>query len=222
MNGFDVCSSCRRHVKSRETRCPFCKTTRAARADVRLRAPRVSRAHWLAFGATVAAMSAGGVVGCSGSEPGNGTGQPDRTGDASTHDGSVAEGGVADGSVADAAHDASHDAKADATTSCTVASGRSACGSTTCDNRTQWCDTRAGICNALDAGFLFPSECSSCPTCACATPHLIPSCMCQELDGGGVGLACHTCYGAPPARLERTARRARARRRAVTARRRAA
>lgn len=222
MNGFDVCSSCRRHVKSREARCPFCNATRVARADVRLRAPRVSRAHWLAFGATVAAMTTSGVVGCSGSEPGNGAGEPDRTGDAATHgdgsvaDGSVADGGGADVSTPDGSHDGATQADArhpDAATSCTR-SGRSACGSTSCDNQTQWCDTRQGTCYAIDSGAPFPSQCSACPTCACATPHLLPSCTCVELDGGGVGLACHTCYGAPPARLERNAQRRARRRRA--------
>ena len=56
--GFDVCRRCARHVKSAEPSCPFCGAShtpnRSGRPAVR---GRVSRAHWLAFGSTLALLS---------------------------------------------------------------------------------------------------------------------------------------------------------------------
>lgn len=61
MNRFTPCSSCARHVKTSDTKCPFCGTARCAQAATRRqRIRRMSRARWLAHGSTLA------ILGCTG------------------------------------------------------------------------------------------------------------------------------------------------------------
>jgi hypothetical protein len=55
----------------------------------------------------------------------------------------------------------------------------------------------------MDAGpFAAKPSCDAGSYCACLG---VPSCQCTDDDSGAIVLACHTCYGAPPARLERFA-----------------
>jgi hypothetical protein len=58
MTLYEVCIACARHIKSEERSCPFCGAVheRNPPALPRLNG-RVSRAHWLAFGSTLAMMS---------------------------------------------------------------------------------------------------------------------------------------------------------------------
>jgi hypothetical protein len=49
MIAFEVCTSCSRHIKSVEAACPFCGTSHAPHVSRAVRrAPRMSRAAWLA------------------------------------------------------------------------------------------------------------------------------------------------------------------------------
>jgi hypothetical protein len=107
----------------------------------------------------------------------------------------VTDGGAPDVVVAD-----------DGSGSCSP-QGTFDCNGQTCNAATQYCQMspfggyQVG-CNDDDGGIWFPPECGSCPTCACITPYLTGNCQCVELDAGGIGLGCATCYGAPPTRLE--------------------
>ena len=61
MNSFAPCSSCARHVKTSDPKCPFCGTARREQAaPARQRIPRTSRSRWLAHGSTLA------ILGCTG------------------------------------------------------------------------------------------------------------------------------------------------------------
>jgi hypothetical protein len=183
MDDFDVCASCSCHIKRSERACPFCgarhaSTPRPARQHV----PRMSRGKWLAFGGTLA------LLGCSG------TAVPAPAGDA----GAISAINPWFDPVG--------------SQGCPVAlSGTFVCGTSTCSRATEHCALLSGGvnngCEANDAGYPFPAQCLSCPTCDCVTPTLAnTSCTCVELDNGeGIGLECHGCYGAPPARLERLA-----------------
>jgi len=92
-----------------------------------------------------------------------------------------------------------------------IPSGTFACGSSTCDRATQYCSffpySISGQCQADNAGFPFPPQCVGQPTCDCMATAALGSCHCIDLDdGGGIGIRCSACYGAPPTRLERLRR----------------
>jgi hypothetical protein len=58
-----------------------------------------------------------------------------------------------------------------------------------------------------DAANGIPQQCLSCPTCDCVSQYIGASCNCVDLGGslglgGGIGVECAGCYGAPPTRLE--------------------
>jgi hypothetical protein len=62
--------------------------------------------------------------------------------------------------------------------------------------------------NADDAGAIdFPRQCQASPTCACLwdAGSLYYPCRCTDGDDAGVAMVvtCGSCYGSPPARLER-------------------
>ena len=71
MSPLSPCSSCNRHVRVEETRCPFCAAALPGRASVERVLPRgrLSRATLIAAGATLAGLSA-----CSSSSSGSGDG----------------------------------------------------------------------------------------------------------------------------------------------------
>jgi hypothetical protein len=150
MDAFEVCISCSRHINRVEAACPFCGAPHVARASTAVRrAPRLSRATWLAT--TLASSLA--VAGCTAEVAPSG--EPSTENDSGgTSDGKahqVADSGGKDSGVAEASEEASlaDAAEEDAT------------------------EAEA----TLDAG----TE--------------------AEAEAGW-----HTCYGAPPARLERMQR----------------
>jgi hypothetical protein len=67
-------------------------------------------------------------------------------------------------------------------------------------------DGTENACEDDNAGGSFPQECLSCPTCDCVSRY--SGCRCVDLGGGafgvggGIGVQCAGCYGAPPTRLE--------------------
>jgi hypothetical protein len=96
-----------------------------------------------------------------------------------------------------------------------------------CDRATQWCFTNHGFqptgCVSLTTGCasgILADACSNfffwdaaacaggTPRCGCLTVTC-PNGTCADDDAGGITVSCGTCYGAPPARLERMARLAR-------------
>lgn len=215
MDSYDICVSCACHIKRIESRCPFCGAAHTPSSRI-VRAPRMSRAEWLAFGSSLLLM------GCSGStepevggeqapsvSPGASSGSNADDSDAARGDASTTRDAcascVADGSAG--AHDGGAE---DGGSACAVAPGTFACASNLCDRQTQWCmlysnGTPSGYCAPDDAGWNFPDSCQACPTCACVTGAWADagrtSCKCVELEGG-IGVQCAGCYGSPPARLE--------------------
>jgi hypothetical protein len=157
MNAYDLCSNCARHIKTHESRCPFCGATHTRkRHAARQLLSRMSRAQWLAFGSTLA------VVGC-GDKPGT----------------PLASVDASDGSI---------DAPA---------------RPCPCDLATQFC--RGGTSNSCGPPgcFALPSDCVASPTCGCLANHIGGNCAIN--DAGAIEVTC-SCYGSPPARLERPLR----------------
>jgi hypothetical protein len=218
MDAYEVCSSCACHIKRAEVRCPVCAAPRTMSANVTRLAARMSRAQWLAFGSTLTLVSCSGAVQPA---PSNGADSGSPSQEVADANAPPAWDGSRPTSVADAGgHDADAEAVADTgspgddaapeASACTV-SGTFACAGATCDRASQFCEIYSGGtefgCLADDAGagtFSFPPECYGCPTCACVGPKLGGPCQCIDIDdGGGIGIECIGCYGAPPARLER-------------------
>jgi hypothetical protein len=215
MDAYEVCSSCACHIKRTELRCPFCAAPHASSARVARFASRMSRAQWLAFGSTLTLVSCSGAV-----QPlpssGTDSGSPSQqTADASTSPGwdarnptsATEDSGRDTDAVAAADAGSPTDDAATEASACAV-TGAFTCNGTTCDRASQYCQMYNGGnevgCQADDAGFNFPPQCYGCPTCACIGQQLTGTCHCVDIDdGGGIGIECIGCYGAPPARLER-------------------
>jgi hypothetical protein len=195
MNAYDACCCCSRYVKRGDTRCPFCgaATRPAPRSEASHR--RMSRGQWLVY------ASAFAVIGCG----------SDTAATAESVNASWPTGTFPCGSIASMAS-----------------------GGLNCDRRTQYCSTDEPQCYAYDAGplaaadagakcpchiesFAQPCECvffsgTASPYCSSATMRIVSgSYTCEEDDAGGITVSYHSyhsCYGSPPARLDRLARTA--------------
>lgn len=226
MDAYDVCSACSCFIKTAETRCPFCGAEHRASPRAAVHVRRMSRAQWLALGSALVLTSCSGNIkpgptGTQGSsqqggDDGDAQAQTDSgqsTGDDS--DASEAVDAVVtgdDGSTIGQAEagdepDASEEAEADAPASCNVPHTTFQCAGTACNTATQYCDLSYDgsqvACEDDNAGGYFPQQCLTCPTCDCVSQYISgPSCKCVDLAGGGIGVQCAGCYGAPPTRLE--------------------
>jgi hypothetical protein len=121
VNDLVSCSSCRRHVRRSEERCPFCGTQldAAARRALPPVAPLgLSRAKLYAFHAAVATGVAAGACGGATSTPGDAGGSLDATSsDGTSNDGTASDGMATDGQNAgDATDTGTQDASADTST----------------------------------------------------------------------------------------------------------
>jgi hypothetical protein len=200
MSVYHVCSGCDRYVKREDRMCPFCGMVIATIGRDETRPPaawaRTSRAQWLAYASTLT------MVGCLA-----------RTIDGNTRQGAEpASKGVA------------------------ASTAISPCGpvedaGVSCDPKTQYCfdDTYDYMgdysCVPKDAGPLAATGGGD--HCPCQADDSGLGCLfsreltfdgssqalcsgnfhCDEDDRGAVTVSCHSCYGSPPARLERRARR---------------
>jgi hypothetical protein len=182
-------------LKLGDSACPFCGANgRATGVPIR-RFARMSRAEWLAYGSTFT------MLGCMG----EGTSASVDVQDAASVD--VQEAASVD--VQEAAH-------------LFLCANLDDGSLQQCDRRTQYCDGRWGIgsCLPFDAGPLAAVDaggacpCSLTPlggyfglTCVFAYPPSPDSSTgkldCSEDDAGGISVSYHSCYGSPPARLER-------------------
>jgi hypothetical protein len=103
----------------------------------------------------------------------------------------------------------------DGATSVTSVSLGFECGDAHCAPAGEFCLTAGPpldlsyLCQPYDDGGWAPGDaaCGTYPTCACSTwsgPYFGDGvCGCTDNDAGAVTVtACHSCYGAPPARLE--------------------
>jgi hypothetical protein len=181
MPHLEPCASCACHVKRDDPECPFCGALKALRAEPSERLRRTSRAQWLAFGPSIALAACAGRVASSIAEH-----------DGSAHVASVREAGAVPAALDLAAADVV----------CPSKSGLFACGSDVCDRAIQACDQ--GACQWY--GSLSDSaSCGACPSCDCILASFAGSCRCREDDAGSIAISCGSCYGAPPARLERIA-----------------
>ncbi len=96
------------------------------------------------------------------------------------------------------------------------------CGDAACDPRATFClatgpsGDLSYSCESYDAGDWAPGDaaCGTYPTCACSTwpgPSFDRGvCGCNDDAGAVTVIACHACYGAPPARGPRSEGRRRA------------
>jgi hypothetical protein len=202
MSAYDACSGCDRYVKREDSVCPFCGMSVAAigggQGRPRLVRARPSRAAWLAYASTLT------MAGCVGGK-------------------TVASDSVAQPASKDLP---SQDAKANNT-------GPFACGADqdadlSCDPNTQYCfddtyDYTGGYhCVAKDEGPLAAAHAGvhcPCPPDDSGTIGCLFSGIritnssgqdlcsgnfsCEEDESGAITVACHSCYGSPPARLER-------------------
>jgi hypothetical protein len=201
MASLSPCPSCACFVKDEDAVCPFCDAVIASR-PVAPRAPRMSRAAWLAFGATAIAAAGVALVACSSGADPTGTtagkqqgAPPDADADADADAGPARFQCFGD-----------HDASAWCLTGLEFCSGFFVSGS--CPSSAQ--------CEPIDAT-PYTAACAATPTCDCIGPKLPPDNIsqygsdyyrCKDLPGSGVevdeeGVGCGGCYGAPPARLER-------------------
>ena len=211
MDAYEICKGCSCFIKRAEARCPFCGVEHVAARGAPRRIPRVSRAQWLAVASALT------VTGCSGAvaSPSGSSSSGEQGED---HDAATDAAVSRDGGAAADAHAALPDAHAEATTeagvqpeastACSAALQPFECGTTLCNPATDYCNrvTYGGgyfSCEANDAGYPFPEQCTACPTCECISSYITGACHCIELDAGGIGIQCAACYGAPPARLER-------------------
>jgi hypothetical protein len=174
MDAYEICKGCSCFVKRAEARCPFCGVEHVAARGAPRRIPRVSRAQWLAVASALT------VTGCSGA--------------VASPSGSSSSGGAG--------------IQPEVSAACSAALQPFECGAALCNPATDYCSVHPGGspigCEPNDAPYTsFPAACKACPTCECFSAQNVGNCYCMELDGGGVGLACGACYGAPPARLER-------------------
>ncbi|HEX8796670.1 MAG TPA: hypothetical protein VF765_37220 [Polyangiaceae bacterium] len=189
----------------------------------------MSRAHWLAFGSAMVGIGCNGALGSSGGSavgptpdgstamtaPTSSKEDASRGDDASTED--DASTASDDASVAEAETEAEASSWGPPDASC-PRSGPFTCGSSTCDRATQFCGGVDGVesCQPLSAmsqmaDVLDSGACTSCPTCACVLPtYQQESCTCFEDNFGGLTITCShsSCYGSPPARLDRAPLRA--------------
>jgi hypothetical protein len=91
--------------------------------------------------------------------------------------------------------------------------GPDAGGGGTCDRATQYCSPEysPASCKPLSqlanaTSFVDSGTCGSCPTCACIPPNDGSwECTCFEDNFGGLTVTCSqsSCYGSPPARVDR-------------------
>jgi hypothetical protein len=171
----------------------------------------MSRAHWLAYGSTLT------VLGCLGSR----STTSDTDVDAATQ-GEETTPPLDDAARVTPLDDAAWKAEAGGQDTRPLPCGPEVDASLQCNRLTHYCfnETRGGggySCVSDDAG---PLATDGGAACSCLTSDLGPygclfnfsiptsSCYaaeCTRDDAGGVTVSCHTCYGAPPARLERLA-----------------
>ena len=198
MSVYLVCSGCDRYVKREDCVCPFCGIVIATIGRDETRPPaawaRMSRAQWLAYASTLT------MVGCFGG----------RMVGAAGDDGGSA-GAVASATI--------------------LLCGPDQEAGLSCDPKTQYCfdDTYDYMgeysCVPKDAGPLAATGGGD--HCPCQADDSGLGCLfsrdlkfdgsgpalcsgnfhCDEDDRGAVTVSCHSCYGSPPARLERLARR---------------
>jgi len=223
MNVYHVCSGCDRYVKREDRVCPFCGIVMATIGRDETRPPaawaRMSRAQWLAYASTLT------MVGCFGG----------RMVGAARDDGGSA-GAVArtiDGDARQGAEPAPKGLAQDApaTSTAILPCGPDQDAGLSCDPTTQYCfdDTYDYMgdysCVPKDAGPLAASGGGD--HCPCQADDSGIGCLfsrdltfdgsgqalcsgnfhCDEDDRGAVTVSCHSCYGSPPARLERLAQR---------------
>ena len=176
MNAYDVCPACSRHVKRTDATCPFCATNEPLR-----RASRASMGRRMSRGEWLALGSAIVLGGCSGKE-------------ISTKENSTAP---------------------DSASSVTSVLVGFECGDAQCQPTAEYCYNWniSYSCEPYDSGGWAPGDaaCGNYPTRACSTWQGADFgdgvCGCSDDDAGAVSVvACHSCYGAPPARLERLQR----------------
>jgi hypothetical protein len=188
MDPYDICSACSCFIKTAETCCPFCGAAHRHVSKEPVRARRMSRAQWLALGSALALTSCGGIT------DGGHTGTQQSSQRGGDQGGVMATG-----------------------TNCsplytTLLSTTFACAGQSCNAATQYCDisydgTQIG-CEDDNGGGYFPQQCLSCPTYDCVSQYISASCKCVDFGGGalglggGIGVGCAGCYGAPPTRLE--------------------
>jgi hypothetical protein len=96
-----VCTTCSRHIKAIELSCPFCNAPHATSSATPLRAlPRLSRAHWLVLGSSLA------VAGCSGAIAPTSTGDADASKDLAQQAQAAGDDAAAEDADASLAEDA--------------------------------------------------------------------------------------------------------------------
>jgi hypothetical protein len=228
MNPFDVCSGCARHVRRWEVSCPFCAVRRAASTQGDERPPkRVSRAAWLAYGGSLALLgcASGKILGAA-EQDANAIGDVVRSEDGTTEmrDDIDAATSAADGAAPDVTP--SRDATATIDGPAPSERARFPCvpfqfpdAGTMCDPATEWCYTNHGylptgcvsFASTCDPTSAYSDACSPAFTwegycdagdhrCYCVKTNCG---SCTDEEGGSFTLSCGSCYGAPPARLER-------------------
>ncbi len=220
MDSFDLCTACSCFIKRTETRCPFCGAEHVHVPRPPVGARRMSRAQWLALGSALVLTSCGGSVqpgptGTQGSSQHGGDDQGDAQAQADSGQGGGDDTDASTVTGDDASTIGQEDAAGDAADEAVVhagdagscaAGGLFICAGSPCNAGTQFCQMSYGgtdvACSDDNNGGFFPQECVACPTCACVSQHLFGNCQCVERNGGGIGLQCATCYGAPPTRLE--------------------
>lgn len=126
MNDLVLCTSCSRHVRRAEERCPFCGTAlseEVRRARPRVAPPGLSRAKLYAFhAAVVTSVAAAACGGSTTATPGDAGNPADaRSSDAPSSDGQAVADAASDGAGADATVDSSTAADSGADTSITDA-----------------------------------------------------------------------------------------------------
>ena len=197
MDPYDVCASCARYIKRGEFTCPFCGAADRLRSALARGGPkRASRAEWLAYGG-----SALGLLGCTNGSP------VSAVPDAAENAASLGKNGFL---CASAGNGAIFDADI------------------VCDRASEWCYTNHGFepsgCVSLattcaptepaDAcSGVFAWDAATCDGHIAGCAWITVTCPgggggCSDDDAGGITVSCGSCYGAPPARLERVARRA--------------
>jgi hypothetical protein len=205
MNRYDVCASCSRHTKRTDAACPFCEARKQVAETQRAKVDRrMSRAEWLAFGSAMV------LAGCSAKETSTRL-------DRDVSDAVTPEGGLACG-----------DAQCTSPPDAAIPEAGFGCGDdgSYCVRFAEICLFTGSYplyssCTSYDAAGWAPGD-PAClahvatiapgvdPVCTCSTWSVGPNrCgsgppSCSSDNAGAVTVSsCHSCYGAPPARLER-------------------
>jgi hypothetical protein len=154
----------------------------------------MSRAEWLAFGSAMV------LAGCSAKET-------SVTLERAAPDAAISDGGlgISDGGLAISDG------------GLTISDGDFVCGDTQCVLSAQFClddrpqpvpgtTTETFSCRSYDSGDWSRGDATfaAAPTCASFVGYNGACASCSDNGAGGVTvIACHSCYGSPPARLER-------------------